>query len=701
MSLYIELKRRNVIRVAIAYAIVAWLLIEISATTFPMLRLPEWTATFVTVLLIIGFPLALIFAWAYELTPEGVKRDTGVGAASPLQPRAAKSGTALSSDLKSIAVLPFENMSREEANEPFTIGLHDDLLTHISKIRSIKTISRTSVSQYRGTTKTIPRIAEELGVRTVLEGSVQRAGDRVRINAQFIDARTDEHLWAESYDRQLTVADIFAIQSEIATAIAEALRATLSPEEKERLETVPTENLAAYDAYLLGRQRMMKRVSVALAEAVDYFQQAIELDPDFALAYVGLAESYQLQGDYSGLAQNEMFNKAANAIAKALELDDRLGEAYASLGRIKTFSGDFEGAEPAFQRALQLNSNYATAHDWYAILLGRSGRLQESLAQVKKGLELDPLSAIINHDMGCILGGLGRFDESLAQLEKVIEIDPAFPTAYWHIGQLYSAAFGRLDKAVVWHRKGLSLDPGNPEIPASLSMVYLDIGDDVKAKYWVDRSMTLGPENGWSIGAAEMFHLYRGEDVQVPQYVSKLFTISPSSWARLADLRNHDLQGGEYTEAQAQYEKACLIWLTENESRINRINYRPAIDLALILRRKGEQERADQILDRCLTVIQSMPRLGIEGYGISDALIYAQQGKTKEALAALRQAIDERWRTYSWYYFEHDTNLDSIRQEPEFQAMWDEVKTDMAEQLTRLQEREANGELAPIPKSLE
>jgi len=198
-----------------------------------------------------------------------------------------------------------------------------------------------------------------------------------------------------------------------------------------------------------------------------------------------------------------------------------------------------------------------------------------------------------------------------------------------------------------------------------------------------------------------MFHLYRRESVQVPEYASKLLTISQSSWARLADLRNHGLQAGEYTEAQARYEKACLIWLAENESRIDRTNYRPAIDLALMLQRKGAQERADQILNRCLTVIQSMPRLGTEGFGISDALIYAQQGKTKEALAALRQAIDERWRTYSWYYFEHDANLDSIRQEPEFQAMWDEVKTDMAEQLVRLHEREANGELAPIPKSLE
>ena len=253
----------------------------------------------------------------------------------------------------------------------------------------------------------------------------------------------------------------------------------------------------------------------------------------------------------------------------------------------------------------------------------------------------------------------------------------------------------------MWHRKGIYLDSGNPEIPASLSMVYLDVGDDAKAKYWIDRSMELGPENGWSIGAAEMFHLYRGEDVQAPEYVSKLLTISPSSWARLADLRNLDLRGGEYTEAQAQYEKACLIWLNENESRINRINYRPAIDLALILQRKGEQERADKILDRCLTVIQSMPRLGIEGYGISDALIYAQQGKTKEALAALRQAIDERWRTFWWYYLEHDPSLESIRDEPEFQAMVKEIEADMTEQLAGVHEWEANRELTPIPKSLE
>jgi len=689
MSFIKELKRRKVIRVAIAYAVVAWVLIEVSATTFPILRLPEWNVTFVTVMLIIGFPLALIFAWAYELTPEGVKRDTGVGAASPPH------------DLKSIAVLPFENMSREEANEPFTIGLHDDLLTHISKIRSIKTISRTSVSQYRGTTKTIPQIAEELGVRTVLEGGVQRAGDRVRINAQLIDARTDQHLWAESYDRQLTVADIFAIQSEIATAIAEALKATLSPEEHESLETVPTKNLAAYDAYLLGRHRMTKRTSVALAEAVDYFQQAIRLDPDFALAYVGLADNYELQGDYSGLAQNEMFAKAEIAIGKALELDDRLGEAHASLGRIKTFTGDFEGAELAFQRALQLNANYATAHDWYAILLGRSGRLTECLTQIRRGLELDPLSAIMNNDMGYLFMFSGQFEESLAQFEKVIKIDPVFPTAYWRIGQLHATAFGRLDEAVVWHRKGIHLDPGNPEIPASLSMVYLDVGDDVKAKYWVDRSLTLGPENYWSIGAAEMFYSLRGEDVRVPEYMSKLLTISPSSWARLADLRDHDWQEGEYTEIQAQYEKACLIWLTENESRINRVNYRPAIDLALMLQGKGAQERADQILDRCLTVIQSMPRLGVEGFGISDVLIYAQQGKTKKALAALRQAIDQRWRAFSWYYLELDPSLESIRDEPEFQVMVAEVKTDMAEQLARMHEREANGELAPIPKSLE
>ncbi len=730
MSFIKELKRRNVIRVAIAYAVAAWILIEITATTFPVLKLPDWSVTLVTVLVLIGFPLALIFAWAFELTPEGLKREhevdrsesithitgrkldfiiIGVMAVAIAYFLADKfvwvdeepaTTIAVSEERPSVAVLPFANRSANQDDVFFVDGIHDDLLSHISKIGSIKIISRTSVLQYRDTTKTIPQIAKELGVATVLEGGVQRAGEQVRINVQLIDARTDEHLWSEIYDRQLSAANIFTIQSEIATAIAEALQATLSPEEQDRLKAAPTENLAALEAYFHGKQRMAKRTSRALAEAVEYFQQAIELDPDFALAYVGLADSYQLQVIVSGLPQKEMFSKVEPAIDKALELDDQLGEVYTTLGFFQDRKRDLAAAEVAFKRALELNPNYATAHHWYGSLLARLGRSEEALARLRKAQELDPLSAIINMAVGYRLGSLGRFDEELAQYKKVIEIDPAFPRAYEMIGDIYWVVSGQLDEAVAWYRQAFALDPGNPNFSGSLGLLYLHLGDDRHAEDWINRSMALGSETRFPNETMMWLHVYRGEDAEALDLARKVLTINPTAvWYILAYLGNHDLRVGRYAEARARYEKTFPKLLNDDEPTIDITNFAPAIDLALVLSKTGEQERANLLLDRSLTFIETIPRLGWAGYLISDVQIYALQGQTAEALAALREAIDAGWRTFWWYYLEHDKNLDSIRHEPEFEAMVDEIKADMAAQLERVRAMEASGELEPIPEA--
>jgi TolB-like protein len=485
MSLIAELKRRNVFRVGVAYAIVAWLLIEVAHTAFPTLQLPDWTTTMVTVLLIMGFPVALVIAWAFELTPEGIKREAEVDRTeSTIHVSGRKLDFAIIGLLavavayfavdkfvleaepeqasvareKSIAVLPFENLSQDATNEPFTIGIHDDILTQISKISALKVISRTSVMEYGDTTKNLKTIGAELGVATVLEGGVQRAGNRVRINVQLIDAATDEHLWADTYDRRLTVANIFAIQSEIATAIADALRATLSLGEQDRLATIPTENLAAYEAYLLGNQRVEKRTSAALAEAVNDFNRAIELDPGFALAYVGLADSHLLQVLYSGLPQDEMTEKAQVVTDKALALDDRLAEAYTSLGLIEHYRSDYEASEAAFKRALELNPNYVTAYRWYAWLLsGPLGRQDEALEFYRKAAELDPRSPIVLKDVGNIYANVGRFDEGLAWYRKSIEVDPDFAIGYAWIGLHYWTAKKQLDEAVRWLRKSVSL----------------------------------------------------------------------------------------------------------------------------------------------------------------------------------------------------------------------------------------------------
>jgi len=273
---------------------------------------------------------------------------------------------------------------------------------------------------------------------------------------------------------------------------------------------------------------MAKRTSEALAEAVEYFQQAIELDPEFALAYVGLADSYLLQAVYSGLPSDEMLPKVEAAIDKALELDNRLGAAYATLGFIKEAKFDLEDAEVAFKRALELNPNYATAHHWYGMFLRNNlGRSEEALARFRKAQELDPLSAFINMAVGLALRSLGRFDEELAQYEKVIENDPTIASAYDLIGDSFRTVSGQLDGAAAWYSKAVALDPGNPNFPASLGFVYLDLGDIRHAEDWISRSMELGPESSLPNAIMMFLHVYRGEEAEAVDYARKALTIFP------------------------------------------------------------------------------------------------------------------------------------------------------------------------------
>jgi tetratricopeptide (TPR) repeat protein len=551
--------------------------------------------------------------------------------------------------------------------------------------------------KYRDTTKNLMTIGEELGVATVLEGGVQRAGNQVRVNVQLIDAATDEHLWADTYDRRLTASNIFAIQTEIATAIAEALRAALSPEEQDRLASVPTENLAAYEAYLLGRQRLARQTAAALVEAVDYFEQAIELDPGFAPAHAGLADSYAWQVYIGSLAPEEGLARAQAVADKALALDDQLGEAYTSLASIKEERGDYEGAEAMYRRALELNPNYATAYYWYGgLLVGYLGRPEEALTLHRKAAELDPLSAGIIVGVGDNLASLGRFDEALARYKKALEVDPGYAGAYLDIGAHYWSVLGQLDEAVPWFTKGISLDPGNPRRSAVLGWLFLDLGDRGKAEYWIERSIELGPESLLPNIVMHELHLYRGDEAAALDYARSVFALNPLFVPGL--LRDHELRAGRYSEARGLYEKIHPELLNEGDPAIDHSNWGAAIDLALVLSKTGEQERADLLLDRSLQYIQTLQRLGTNGYWIADVRIYALQGEKQKALSALRQAIDEGWRVGWWYDLKYNPNLESLHDEPEFQAMVAEIEADMAEQLARVREMERNGELEPIPE---
>jgi adenylate cyclase len=354
---------------------------------------------------------------------------------------------------RSVAVIPFENMSRDESHAPFVAGIHDDLLTHLSKIGAITTISRTSVMQYRDTTKTIPEIATELGVAAILEGAVQRSGDRVRINVQLIDAVTDQHLWAETYDRQLSVANIFAIQSEIASAIAEALRATLTADEQQRLAIVPTENLEALDTYFLGKQLLEERTARSLFAAVEYFQQVVKLDPDFALAHSGLADAYMLLPEYDAGVDLELVQEqSVAAAARALALDPDLPEVLATMAWNHLIHDyDWNEAEALLRRALSIQSNNTSALHWLSHVLSWQGQHAEAIRLAERAVDVDPMSRLMRMNRSYIYMDSGAFDRAIKLTAEGRKLDPDYPEFMGNLWLTYLRAGRPAEAAKAMH----------------------------------------------------------------------------------------------------------------------------------------------------------------------------------------------------------------------------------------------------------
>src|SRR6266404_990378 len=424
---FAELKRRNVYKVAVAYAVAGWALAQGIAQVFPVFDIPNWVVRLIVLLIVIGFPIGLVLAWAFELTPEGIKRTEDVDLIAQGQSRhrtwiyvvlisaaisiglfflgrytVLKQGGGRSPE-KSIAVLPFENLSRDPDNAYFTEGVHEEILTRLAKVSDLKVIARTSTQRYKSAPENLSQVGEQLGVANILEGTVQRVAENVRVSVQLINATDEAHLWAETYDRKLT--DIFAVESEIAKTIADTLRARLSDPEQHAITARPTENAEAYQLYLKGRYFWNKRTGAGLKKAIDYFNQAIGKDPNYALAYAGLADGYGLLSGFGAASPKDSLPQAKAAAKKALELDNTLGEAHASLAQA-LFAYDFNFAEAnrEFRRAIELSPNSATAHQWYGQGgLAPLGQFEDAVAEMKRALELDPLSVIINADLGSVL----------------------------------------------------------------------------------------------------------------------------------------------------------------------------------------------------------------------------------------------------------------------------------------------------------
>jgi TolB-like protein len=505
-NFFSELKRRNVYKVAVAYAIVGWLLVQVATQVFPFLEIPNWVVRLVIAVVAIGFPIALVIAWAFEATPEGIKR-TEVADAMPVsaatrQKKHAwiyvvviaaaisvtlfflgrytagnKSVASVPSELpaKSIAVLPFDNLSRDPDNAYFAEGVQDEILTRLAKVADLKVISRTSTQRFKSAPSDLREIAKQLGVMNVLEGSVQKANDQVRVNVQLVNALTDAHLWADTYDRKLT--DIFSVESEIAKTIADTLQAKLSGSEKAMIAAQPTSDTTAYELYHKGRSLWEKRSGDNIPKAIAFYEQAIARDPNYALAYAGLAQAYILVPFYAGAERLDSYAKAKEAALKALYLDPNLAEAHAALGKVLFQSEiDLAGATREYKRAIELKPNDATAHHWFGNdTLTALARFEEAIAEGKRAVELDPLSTVINTDLGTTFYYARRYDESLRQLRKTLEIDPTSFYAHYNLGILLQAT-GDLSGAISEYEKAKRLGD-NPLVSTLCAQAKAYAGD--------------------------------------------------------------------------------------------------------------------------------------------------------------------------------------------------------------------------------
>ncbi len=739
MSFYGELKRRNVFRVVAAYLIIAWLLAQVLALAADSFRAPAWVMQMIITVLALGFFPTVLFAWAFELTPDGLRREvdvnrgnqvigeTGqklntitiaaavcVGAlilwqqlsgvskqppeipqTSPAMPSTNHTEAVVDEVVlvvaqvtdKSIAVLPFTNMTNDPDNLPFTIGIHDDLLTTLSKIRALKVISRTSVLQYQDTKKSIGDIAQELGVSTILEGGVQRYGNQIRINVQLIDAATDKHLWAEKYDRELTAVNIFEIQSEITTKIANTLEARLTAAESAGLKHAPTANLDANQSYLAGRQRMLKRTSESLREALELFKWAAQLDQDYALAYVGQADAMSLLNEYGDLPAGRSITEGEALVRKALELDPMLAEAHTTLAYYQTKRRNFAAAEKGYKISLELNPNYATTYHWYGLLLRNFlGRPEEAVTMHRLAAQLDPYSPIIQVNLAHSLSASAQFVEALAQYHHTAELDPEFPGVATGIVQT-SRDLGRLDEVVIWLNKGLELDSGNVTLRLFLSLSYLDLGDPVRARRELDRAIALAPEHDILNLGRDTLDIYEDNfDSVFARHAVGEASYGKNAWVKDGYGWLCMITGDYQTAIDIEYE-------LNPGNGPKTITVAPhtlkgAVNLAWSLKQTGQDKQSKELIEQALEMSKDMGMLGYRGLTFNLAYLHAVNGDVGSSAEAFVKAVDAGVRS-DWWTIKYLPYMQQVREHPVFQKAYQLVIDDVDAQRVGLEELEA------------
>lgn len=711
-SFFSELRRRNVLRVAAAYALVAWIIIEAGSVLLPTFGATDTVFQVYVLVVLLGFLVSLVFAWIFEITPEGVKLDRDVDRRPGAPTRTGRltnyafvgllivalgvsitfnvtgvrgtpdsSAAEIMQGRQSIAVLPFVSRSTDPENALFSDGVHDDLLTRLANVSSLRVISRTSVMEYRDTTKNLREIGRELGVDTLLEGTVQRVGDQVRINVQLIDADTDEHLWARVYDREVTTDNLFAVQTEVSAQIAAALQTTLMPEPARQAAEIPTTNLRAYSLYTSGRDNLYVRQLAPLQEARQQFQQAIELDPEYAQAHAALAEAYILLAiNHQAMPVDEALQTAEAHLETAIALDPELSDAYAALGLLKTSSWSRTRlgtenleAEAAFEQALALNPSNARAYMWFANLRDAENRTDEAIGYYHRSMQLDPLGRVPYNNLPTLYAQRGENEYAIRLWLDAIELHPDWSAPYQLLAAQL-AGMGRLDEALAWNRLALE-KTAEAERFANLSAgIYLQFGDLERALQAQDRMTDDHPlsplKKGLELILRGSFAEASEEIVEVLESGEDLPQFADAIAAQVA------LMAGDLEAAKKYLFRQNPVLQLDAALEINRFTVSDVVKLAYIHQQEGDTARGQELLQAALPVVQSLPRLGIFGQGVREAQIYALLGQHEDAYASLREAIDAGYRSsilYDQWLLQDDPYLASMRDDARFVSLLREL----------------------------
>ncbi|MBT8135860.1 MAG: hypothetical protein KJO54_02475 [Gammaproteobacteria bacterium] len=699
-----DLRRRKVFRAAAAYTVTAWLVIAIADVVVPVLRLPDWTMNLVILLAIAGLPIAVVLSWLFDFSPDGgvVRTTTQMpSAAASAGPGsfviAALTGALVvvagfwlwrpfspvaASDIRSIAVLPFVDFSEQHDTGYLGDGLAEELLNALVGLDGLRVAARTSSFAFKGLNEDVRSIGQKLNVDTVLEGSVRRSGDRVRVTAQLINVSDGFHLWSQTYDRQLN--DIFAIQDEIALAIVDALRVKLGAGEDRRVARASSTSFAAYDLYLLGRHHWHQRTPASLQRAVDLFEEAAGQDPEFALAYSGLADAYLLLRDYGDLDNSVAQARAEAAIARALQLDNELAEPYASLGLLRMSRDELTGAELAFRNAIELDSSYSMAHMWLGLVLDRTQGPLAAVTEYRAAYRSDPLHPVINGNLAGALARMGEYEQARRYLQQSEAANPDSASLRVHLSWLESY-YGRLDEAVRW---ALGVNRSQQELAEKtqplLATSFATMGDLNQAMTYLG-AQDPATESARAFGARAQVLFAGGEYARLLTLASSRIEQKPADdeiavteriWSGIARMAQSDYAGA-IVDFEAVLDFAAKKGL-DAPVHIDTLGM-----LAFSYGKLGNTVERDSHLALSQEVLERERQRGWNSpaFRVAAAGTFALQGDSRRALAELAAAIDSGFRDYHWLSF--DPRFENLRDESQFQQSIAGVRSELDRMLGR------------------